>query len=607
MNRGRAIGLLALGLCVLTAWTLRHHYADISHDAMLYSLLALRRIHPDALSNDPFVRFGSQDRFTVFSPIFAFMIRQFGLAAAAAILTFLSQTALFCCAWVLARRFMSAATALLATGLLLSLPGYYGSTHMFSYTEDFVTPRLAAEALALGGLAAALSRRMAVALVCLLVALLIHPIIALAGIVMLILTRVATLDPKLFTVTGGALLSAALIACLLLPFGPFQRFDSQWLGLIAERTPYVFAGNWLFDDWSRLGITVSVLTIGALFAGQQPLRTVCTCAIATALGGIAMTFLWCDLLHTILPTQIQMWRCVWIASVLAVVLSPVIAVGEWQSRNALRRAALLFIGSSLLLRADSGAVFATVFSIASAVAARKYPQFRYGQYVLLSASALLLVSVGLAVGDGLPAAVPIAGCLVVAWWIQQAVEASAWKAYAFAALAGVAFASTAPDAVRSWTSLYYTSDRYAAFAPWRDRIVPRAQVLWPESPVNVWYLLNRPSYYSIPQLAGFVFSRAAAFELDRRTGIVRQSLLASAEMTRPTKDLDSVTRLRRWTPGTLESLDAAGLSIACADRDLGYVVAPRPIGPIVPPPITPNPMKPKRLLYLYDCKDSRGS
>jgi len=246
---GRRGGLLALALCVLSAWLIQHPYADITHDANIYSLLALKRLAPDALGADVFLRFGSQDRFTVFSPIFAFAIRHCDLAPAAALITFVSQMALYGCAWLLARRFMSPASALLATGLLVVLPGWYGSHHLFSYTEDFVTPRLPAEALVLGSLAAALSGRSKTALICISAALVVHPIMACAGIAMLLITCVGPARPKPVLLATAVLGVVALGAALLIPVGPFARFDAEWLGMIVEGTPYVFVTNWHFDDW----------------------------------------------------------------------------------------------------------------------------------------------------------------------------------------------------------------------------------------------------------------------------------------------------------------------------------------------------------------------
>src|ERR1700694_3272409 len=75
-------------LCVI-AWALSHGYRGIFHDAGLYTLQALARLAPAALGQDVFLRFGSQDRYTIFSPIYADFRRPKGMGAAAATLSFI--------------------------------------------------------------------------------------------------------------------------------------------------------------------------------------------------------------------------------------------------------------------------------------------------------------------------------------------------------------------------------------------------------------------------------------------------------------------------------------------------------------------------------------
>ena len=77
---------------------------------------------------------------------------------------------------------MSASLALLAVGLLVVVPSWYGSNSVFACVEGFLTPRQSAEAFALAGLAAALSSRQWLAGLCMAVAMLLHPIIAAAGV-----------------------------------------------------------------------------------------------------------------------------------------------------------------------------------------------------------------------------------------------------------------------------------------------------------------------------------------------------------------------------------------------------------------------------------------
>jgi len=607
MSRARAIGLLALGLSVLAVWMVQHRYIDIQHDAMIYTLLGLARLQPDTLSNDVFLRFGSQDHFSVFSPVFALMIRHFDLAPAAAIMTILSQAALCGCAWWVARRFMSPASALLGTGLLLALPGFYGSGHLFSYTEDFLTARLPAEALVLASLAAMLWGRMKIALASILAALLIHPIIASAGLVMLVLIFLAAPRPRLATGVAGTLILVTLLAAAMLQTGPFARFDTQWLHLVTRFTRYLFITNWSLDDWVRLAIPIAVLLLGCLFTSQPLLRTVCACAIVCTCSAIALTWMWCDLLHMILPTQMQLWRWVWITSVLSVLLSPVIVAECWNSGSALQRAALVFVGGSLLLRADSGAAIALLFAVTSAGLARWHPQFKYSHYILPGACALFVFALGLGIADGLPTAFFLACALLAVWALGEWLQSTSWKTSALAATAGVACLAVAPGAVRSWTQFHFTPALQTRFAPWRNQLPVHAEVLWPEAPVGAWYLLDRPSYWSGPQMAGDVFSRSAAIKLDQRMTGLLHALRASDAYMGQEYDPDSVKPVRTWVPGSLESLRLAGLPILCADPELGYLVTSRGLGPTAMPPVTPDPTRPHWHYYIYDCRDYRGS
>src|ERR1700736_3584279 len=69
-------------LCVI-AWALSHGYRGIFHDRGLYTLQALARLAPLSLGQDVFLRFGSQDRYTIFSPIYAVASRVLGTEAGA--------------------------------------------------------------------------------------------------------------------------------------------------------------------------------------------------------------------------------------------------------------------------------------------------------------------------------------------------------------------------------------------------------------------------------------------------------------------------------------------------------------------------------------------
>src|SRR4029077_11435977 len=85
------LSLLVVGLLVIATWALSHSYRGIFHDAGRYTLQAMARLHPGSLSEDVFLKFGSQDGFTIWSPIYAAASRLLGVELAGATLTLVLQ------------------------------------------------------------------------------------------------------------------------------------------------------------------------------------------------------------------------------------------------------------------------------------------------------------------------------------------------------------------------------------------------------------------------------------------------------------------------------------------------------------------------------------
>src|ERR1035438_9605371 len=94
------LGLAVIGLLGIATWALSHSYRGIFHDAGLYALQALARLHPESLSDDVFLKFGSQDGFTIWSPIYAAASRLLGFELAGATLTLVLQWALLAGGWM---------------------------------------------------------------------------------------------------------------------------------------------------------------------------------------------------------------------------------------------------------------------------------------------------------------------------------------------------------------------------------------------------------------------------------------------------------------------------------------------------------------------------
>jgi hypothetical protein len=605
-------GSIGLGLLVLACWMLIIPYRGITHDGTLYGLLALSHLHPGSLDHDMFVRFGVQNDFTIFTPLYAGVVRYLGLEHAAALLTLLTHAAFFGCAFVLARRFTSTRTALLGAGLLIVLPAYYGWGQVFAYSESFLTPRQPAEAFALAGLVAALAHRQILAGCLMLCALLLHPIIAAAGIALWAVLFLAFPRPRLAATV--VITATALVVLLSAVFarGPFAHFDVHWLQILQTRLRYLFPTRWPVDAWGPTIIPLCALYIGALSAERHELRQLCTATLLTVGFGVLIAVVESDWLHVILAGQVQVWRWLWLSSVVATVFLPVIAVDCWRTEGLNRSAIVLIIAAWL----NPSSVFWIVVALGAcgvAAASRKAKDQRIAQMVLLACYLLLatsLANIFISIHDGLhemdlagisrygqflqialvlthAGALP-ALLLGLAWWLP---EAGVPWALLVTALGAAACAVVAPHAVNRWTQVAYSPQRMAAFAPWRTAIPPGTTVLWPEDPpLDDWFVLERPAYWSLYQMAGMVFSRDDAMvgtSLESQVNPLLPSIRSGSDnapgQMRPSQALQDICRL-------------PGIAFAASWNDLG---------PTLYPPVSPDGARRHRL-YLYHCDPAQG-
>jgi len=152
---------------------------------------------------------------------------------------------------------------------------------------------------------------------------------------------------------------------------------------------------------------------------------------------------------------------------------------------------------------------------------------------------------------------------------------------------------TVRTAVREFAARPYTGEAYSLFADWRTQIPAGTNVLWPVSPVYAWFLLERPSYISVSQLAGIIFSRDLALEgLDRIrsvSGFADEGHL----LGQPETIKKSIARL---------TTDL--LAQVCQDERIGFVVASDRV--TIDAPSKPWPDS-TRTIYLYDCRSYRAT
>jgi hypothetical protein len=608
VERANRWGIVGLGLLVVAFWILIHPYRGITHDGTLYGLLALSHLHPGSLDHDNFVRYGIQNDFTVFTPLYATAVRYLGLEHAAAALTLLTHVAFFGCAFVLARRFGSARSALLGVGLLIVVPAYYGWGEVFAYTESFLTPRQPAETFALAGLIAALAHRQILAGGLMLCALLLHPIIAAAGIALWATLFLALPRPRLAlaVIITATTLVVALSATLAR--GPFAHFDAHWLGILQTRLKYLFPSRWPIDDWGPTIIPLCTLLVGALCAESRGLRQLCLATVLTVTFGVLIAVIESDWLHVILAGQVQVWRWQWLSSVVAALFLPMIALDCWRAEG-LTRSTIILLIAAWLDTSNMFGILAALGACGLATAAPRVNEPRIAQMILVGSFLLLagsLATVFVSIHDSLHQMMSVHGgslygrllqaahvlsyngvlpalLLGLAWWLPEV--GTSWSLLT-AALGAAACAALAPHAVERWTQVAYPPQQIAAFAPWRTAVPPGTSVLWPEDPpLYNWFVLERPAYWSLYQMAGMVFSRDATTVgtgLESRVSPLLPSIRAGS---------DSVPEEGRTLQALQEICRLPGIAFAASWNNLG----PTPY-----PPVSPDG-RPQHLMYLYHC------
>jgi hypothetical protein len=588
------LALAAIVAAALALWIVCVGYSGIIHDAHLYSLQALARLHPDLLGQDLYLRFGSQDRFTLFSPIYSTLIAWLGLEPAAALLTVLSHLAFYASAAFLARQLLPARLALLSVALLVAVPGGYGPGDMFHTVEPFITPRMAAEALVLTALAAALSKKYVLVAVCLVAALLLHPLMAMAGVALLLVITVALPRPRLTAILGGA---ALLALAVLLALVPSLRFDEAWRAVILDRVGYVFLSRWSPESWVRTLVPLVTLTAALLVLGKSRPRRIGTAALVLGLGGLLLTFYGADLLHFALITQSQPWRWLWLTNTVTIILLPLIFSACWQ-RGDVGRATIAAIVSMWLFRNDAYGLVLMPVAIALAAYSRA-PASRSPATRMLWFGSLAIVAFGIAwniANNALFAGVinPLAGItkpvelfrgvgqdglapvavLFIVWAVARLASRAAQAA--IAVLACAAGLCLLPFALKEWTAIRFSEAAFESLASWRDRIPVGTEVLWIEAPVDAWILLQRPLYLTLDHGGSVLFSRGAALEMQRRDAVLAR-FLPQAHFMMPKTHASvggETTLARACSSGELEfiitrlDLKAPALENAPADSPL---------------------------------------
>jgi hypothetical protein len=593
--RGTLIGA-AYSIALAALWAMLHPYRGFAHDAQLYAMQALARLHP-TLATDLFLHNESQDRFTVFSPLYAALIGAWGLWNAALVLNVIATLSLVAGVWCLAGRLIDRDAAFFTAALLILTKGPYGAGGVFQIVEDFLTARPFAEALVVIALTVHFAGHRRVALGIAAAALCIHPIMALPGLMLLILLRLP-LRASLAACAAGIFAVVALaLAAQRMPStaGLLAVMDPAWQEVVRERAQFLFLPLWTADDWSvnlrpflSLAASLAILTDGRM-------RKLAAAAMLVSAAGLAIAYAGSAIGPLVLILQGQAWRWVWITGLVAIVLVVPTVARAWRDERCGPLCAVLLVcawtfeplpywaGTLLPLllwmvrdRIDwrvarvlrwaalAAGITVLIWAVANAYLAMSASLGESGRRLALT------VRLGNVLGLGVTA---VSAALAARFWFER--TRSAWIPGLAAAVLLALLVTVLPGTFRQTTRLG-SQDDIAEFTDWRDRIPPTSTVVVDpplDSGAFVWFTLLRPNYLSPATSAGVVFSRRTALEVRRR-----------GEVLLPVQDpvYKILTARTRSEHGEKEPpprpLTAANLALICKDPDLGFVIGRDSVG-----------------------------
>jgi hypothetical protein len=615
-------------MTLLALWFAVHPWRGIWHDGMLYSVQALRRLYPANFAADLYFLHGSQDSFTLFSPLYAAAIAFLGLQGATIALLLAGYVL-----WAGAAAYLLAAVLRgfyfwLGLAMLVLWPSDYGpSADVFRLAESFLTPRLFAEGLGMLALGCFVRGKVAWGMLPASAALAFHPLLAcaplLAGALFLAWSnwRVA-----LVTLAAAAAVAASLIGAGVPPFGRLlQTMDAEWLALVNERAPMMAWPAWQAAHWiSRTAVALCLAATAARLATGHVARLFQSALFAGILGLLA-SWLGTGISHNLLLIQAQPWRLLWITQLCAWPALAWLLARYWHGGR-LMRMLLLALGLAALTRNTLGGAVALAACAAlchlAPRPARPWPAWGNGAAlaglaVLACAwlaeilavtghtaaafpspgpgwQALLGGSVALKLGGGALAGTLL---LVSVWRLGSSTGTGRQRAafaLAFSSLA-LALAYAAAPYHRAH-DLSPAGERavQAAFLP---LLPPQAVLYWQNNVLVSWFVLLRSNYASNAQVTGLSFNRGTAVEGIRRLARLRH--LGGEDAVVSLNATQTSLAGRQLAPPSRN-----GLHYVCADPALDFVVLDTPLGNAAIAQASDT--RYGKTYYLFDCARLRG-
>ncbi|WP_160310458.1 hypothetical protein [Microvirga vignae] len=571
-------------MAVVFLWTITRAYMGIVHDAQLYIGRALADLDPAGVGSDLMFVHDGQFGLSLFPTLLRYVVLALGPSVAGVILSLLGLTLWLIAMMALARQLAHSSLTALILVFVAVLPSQYGSLDTFQYREALAIPRPLAEASVLAALALWLGDRTALALVFLVAAVVIHPVMALPGLAVILLLLCAHNRRwlGLVMVMVGSLVVAGI---LNLPIAGrlFTIIDPAWRDILEARSPYLFPTKWPLDAWGTITIQTATLIIAA-YSSRDQVSQLLLAVLVTGLAGVAVTLVAADLVPSLLIVQIQPWRSLWLLGALSAASLAICAVELW-SGSALSRVALACLALGWVVSDDlTLAAIASMMALTLHLLPDRYAA-RIRLRIVLLAWCLFVLVACIRVGceaygffekvEGIPDGAHLAlnailatKCLPLAITLVAVIRsrASVW---------------TRPmEVVASATLLVAAAALWDHRSAWRSVIDSGRQdpeltailaerpgeVLWLKGGYGTWALTGRPNWLATMQGAGTVFSRSLSFEWDQRARRIIELGLADPILRAP---------FSSKIPTRIIDLSPSALALFCRGADApAWIIAP---------------------------------
>jgi hypothetical protein len=595
----RHIANVCLGLFLVTLWPLTHRYKGLAGDAGLYAVQALAKIHSN-LAGDLFLQNISQDSYTVFPLLYAWCIRWLGLPTAAMTLVTALKIWFFAAAWAVARELFDRRSAFLSTVTVMVIAGSYGGYSVFNFSEDWLTARTLAEPMVITALWLYCRNLKTGAFLVAFAAFFVHPLMTLPGLALLLLLWLPLTIGAAGAVLGVATtLGAALLALHQPPdLGPLSIMDADWLEMVRERSVFLLPQFWSASDWQMNALPFVSLTISAIVLRDPRIQKLSIAVALVGVTGLAIALVAATIGPVGLFLQGQAWRWVWITRFTAVILLAPTLLNLWREEKCGPLCVALTVFGWTFSPIEGLACLTIALMFRSAGHHVTHRAAGYLRWTAIALAGVLvarvvaqswsIVSSLAPVSDLEPVLVTNIRNILGLWVISMAL---AWSLlYWLESTTSRALPASLSLALLICCMLLYpgafrvhmregNSEQISEFSDWRGSIAPDDTVFVVpahNSATFAWLTLERPSYLTVDQSAGVVFSRATALEVRRRSDVLSPlmdpdwKLLSEKASSGPS---GGATGKKGVKPLTRDSL----IEI-CRDPKLRFVVARENLG-----------------------------